>query len=149
MSVTFPTSFFLDQFALDRRSLIASQFFAAVRAGADTVEDVIRTVKGDCHFRMVTSKGEIWTAQRQLLCLLETEEARRYAQEVIEREALPAEEKRRLKVERQERHRRDYLRARLPTERQLRFLKSLGCNETPASRLEASDLIDQRQRVQA
>jgi len=149
MSNLIPTSFFLDQFAQSQRGAIGTQFFGAAREGASTVEDLIAAVKAGAHLRLVTSKGEGWTAQRKLIDLLDTAEARVYAQEVLEREALPPEEKLRLKEERQERYRREYLRAQAPTERQLRFLKSLGGNERPANMLEASDLIEQRREALA
>lgn len=134
---------FLDQFALARRSLIANQFFNAVRSGAITSETVLRSVKADALRRMMFPEDrERWNTQRQLVSLLETDEARRYAQEVLDREALPSDVKQKLKTDRSEQYRREYLKAQRPTQRQLLFLKSLGCEVVPANRLEASDLIE-------
>lgn len=136
-------SSFLESFPAERRSLIANQFHGAVREGASTVGDVIRGVKGDAIRRMMfPANRERWNTQRQLISLLESEEARVYAQEVLDRESLPPEEKQRIKADRSDQYRREYLRAQSPTERQLCFLKSLGCEVMPANRLEASELID-------
>lgn len=135
----------LDQFPQERRSVIASRFFTAAREceGAGTVDAVLRKVKAGAILRMVVAKCEQWTEERNLLSALETKVAREYAREVLAREALPPEEKQRLKAERQEHFRRDYLRAQTPTEKQLSYLKSLGCKTVPADRLEASQLIEQ------
>ena len=136
-------SYFLDQFVPARRSLIANQFFNAVRSGATTTGDVIGSVKADALRRMMFPEDrERWNTQRQLVSLLETDEARRYAQEVLDREALPSDVKQKLKTDRSEQYRREYLKAQRPTQRQLLFLKSLGYEVVPANRLEASDLIE-------
>lgn len=135
-------SFFLDYFPLARRSVIANRFFAAAREGAETVDAVLRQVKAGAILRMVVARREQWSEEHKLLSVLETEEARVYVQEVLDRESLPQEEKWRAKQERHEHYRRKYLRAQSPTEKQLCFLKSLGCQTTPANRWEASEMID-------
>lgn len=142
LAISQPVSFFLDNFEPLRRSGIASQFFGAVRSGALTEDEVIGSVKGDALRRTLTAEGERLETQKQLIDLLETDEARVYAAEIIMRESLSIEEKWRLKRERQQHYRREYLRAQSPTERQLSFLKSLGCQVLPASRWEASEMID-------
>jgi hypothetical protein len=137
------SSSLLDQFPQERRSVIANQFFTAVREGSITVDEVLRSVKGDAIRRMMFPENrERWNTQRQLVALLGTEAAREYVRQVLEREALPPEEKLRLKAERQERFRRDYLRAQTPTEKQLSYLKSLGCKTVPTDRQHASELIE-------
>lgn len=135
----------LDQFPRARQSVIANRFYVAAREceGVATVDAVLRHVKAATILRMVVAKREQWNEERKLLSALETEAARAYAQEVLAREALPPEEKQRLKAERQEHFRRDYLRAQTPTEKQLSYLKSLGCKTVvPANRFEASELIE-------
>ncbi|MFN2510923.1 MAG: hypothetical protein ABR568_05695 [Pyrinomonadaceae bacterium] len=139
------TSSLLDRFPQERRSVIANRFFTATREceGAATVDDVLRQVKAAAILRMVIAKREEWSEERNLLSALETNAAREYAQEVLAREALPPEEKRRLKAERQEHFRREHMRALTPTEKQLSYLKSRGCKTVPANRFEASQLIEQ------
>ncbi len=137
---------FLEAFPVARRSLIANQFFAAVRGGATTVDDVIRGVKADSLTRMLFANRDAWNTQRQLLALLETEAARAFARQVLVRESLPPEEKLQLKAQRSETYRREYLKARPPTQKQLEFLKALGCFTTPSSRLHASELIERSKR---
>src|SRR5688572_21206493 len=95
-------------------------------------------VKGDVLRRVLTEEGSRLDGQRQLLALIENGEAAAFAQQVIERERLPAEEKMRIKKERVEHHRREYMKAQPPTEPQLSFLRSLGCKTTPANRFQAS-----------
>lgn len=142
-SLSVNTSYFLDQFAIERRSLIANQFFAAVREGSNTVDEVLCSVKADALRRMMFPENrERWNAQRQLVSLLESAEARVYAQEVLDRELLSPEEKQRIKAERSEQYRREYLKAQEPTERQIRFLRSRGCQTMPTNRWEASVMID-------
>ncbi|CAN5547691.1 hypothetical protein BH20ACI3_BH20ACI3_38820 [soil metagenome] len=135
-------SCFLEDFPQANRSLIANQFFAAVRGGAATVDAVIGEVKRDAILRMTLAAGERWATQRLLLKLLETAAARAFAQTVIERESLPREEKLKLKSERSEGFRREYLRVQPPTQKQLEFLQKLGCYTTPSNRLHASELIE-------
>ncbi len=137
------TSFFLDHFDLARRSLIANQFHSAVREGASDVDAVIRSVKADALRRtLIESDAERVATQKQVLELLAGEEVRRYAQEVLDRESLPAEVKQKLKADRSEQYRHEYMKAQKPTERQIRFLKSLGCPVLPENRFEASQMID-------
>jgi len=135
--------YFLDQFALERRSAIANRFFKAAREGATTIETVIQKVKADAISRMLFANREVWNQERSLLSLLEGEEVRVYVKEILERESLPAEERQKLKAARSEQYRREYMKAQKPTEPQVRYLKSLGCSAVPANRLQASELIEE------
>lgn len=135
--------FLLDHFALSQRSGIANQFFSAYRSGAETPGAVLLSVKGDVLRRILTQEGDRLKTQQLLLSLLESGEANAYAQQVVERECLSPAEKERLKSERQEHHRREYLKAQPATERQIGYLKSLGCLVGPANRWEASQMIEQ------
>ncbi len=133
----------LDRFPPARRSAIANRFFKAVReGGATTIDLVIQQVKADAISRMLFADRQSWNLEREFLTLLEGEEVRVYAQEVLDREVLPPEARLQLKAERSEQYRREYLRAQPTTERQLRFLRSLGSTTLPASRWEASEMID-------
>lgn len=70
------------------------------------------------------------------------EGADRYAAGVIRRSRLPAAERRRLKEERVQEYRGHYRIELPPTEKQLAFLRRLGCSGQPSCRSEASTWID-------
>ncbi len=147
--ITPPASGFLIHFSIKSRSAIANRFFKSVREGATTPEEVLRAVKADTIARMLFASREVWNDERRLLSLLEGKEVRLYIKEVLDRESLPTEEKQRLKAVRSDQYRQEYLRAQKPTERQLRYLKYLGCPTIPSDRLEASELIEQSKEVAA
>ncbi|MGI9065899.1 MAG: hypothetical protein ACR2HX_05770 [Pyrinomonadaceae bacterium] len=137
------TSYFLERFPLERRSSIANRFFKAAReGGATTIDLVIQQVKADAISRMLFADRQSWNLEREFLTLLEGEEVRVYVREVLGREALPPGVKLQLKAERSEQFRREYMKAQEPTERQVRFLKTLGCQTVPLNRLQASELIE-------
>lgn len=72
--------------------------------------------------------------------------ARAFAQSVIDREALSSEEKEKLRAERGEHYRRESLRAKPPTPKQVSYLRVLKCETTPRNMLEASELIERHKR---
>ncbi|MCW5967587.1 MAG: hypothetical protein KIT57_03675 [Blastocatellales bacterium] len=135
---------FLEQFPSPRRSLVANQFCAAVRAGADSVAAVLAWVAQDARRRIADRflEKEARSFQVQLLAALETDEAAEFARFIIERERLTAEEKERLRAA----DRLQYVRATMatypPSEAQLDLIAKLGSRELPRTRLDASDLIE-------
>lgn len=142
---------FLKVFPLVSRSLIVNQFCHAVRQGARTVDEVLKAVTTDAHSRKDHGFSEQGESQAMLLAQLgdaETrEEARRFAQHIIDRERLPWEEKLRLKTEAQHDYQQAYMASQPPTLKQLSYLKSLGCDTKPENRLEASNLIEQHKNA--
>lgn len=131
---------FLKAWPIGCRSLIANQFCYAVRDGAQTVDDVLIWVRGDARRRIANSSSD--ETQEILLFQSSTLEARRFAEHILAREQLSWEEKEALKAE----VGRDFARAHMaeqePTLKQLAYLKYLGCQMTPKTKLEAHDLID-------
>ena len=132
---------FLEHFEQARRSLIANMFCRAVRDGAETVDAVISSVKGDAQRRLLTGDREQQTTQRLLLSLLDGQEALAFAQRTLEWEKLSFDQKDLIKRARAEEYKRLSMRARPATEKQLSFLRALGCHTTPSHRQHASELI--------
>jgi len=131
---------FLELFEPIRRGLIGNQFYMAVRVGAKVPETVVAFVKDDAYNR----GGYENTEQQQdiLLDVIDSADALEFAQYVIEREALPYEEKAKLKEVEQEQYRKDWMAKQPPTKKQISYLEALGCHIIPASKQEASELIE-------
>lgn len=134
---------FLHHFDQPRRSLIANMFCSAIRSGAKTVGAVICSVRGDAQRRLLTGDAEQQTTQRLLLSLLDGQEALAFAQRALEWEKLSFDEKDLIKRARGEEYRRGSMRAKPPTQKQIEYLRSLGCHTTPSHRQHASELIEQ------
>lgn len=137
---------FLNQFPKDYRGAIGHMFCQRIREGARTPQEVIRNLRmlfQDGH----THWGRLSPAALALIRsnALRTAMAEEFAAFLIERESLPHEERQKLKRDFQIRNGADFARQAMaeqpPTEKQLKYLKALGCKETPRSKLEASDLI--------
>lgn len=134
---------FLKTFPAGRRARIANQFCAAVRQGCGTVDEVLCYVRAEANHSVSHGWDDEAGSQTLLLQLTATEDARGYAQHIIDRESLSQEEKDRLKGETGSDFRRLYMSEAPATERQLVYLRFLGCDEIPTSMLEASNLIEQ------
>jgi hypothetical protein len=114
-----------------------------VRQGAhlpsDVREGAIRTLRA-----RLGAWGKEDERVRTMLGLLlrHRHAAERFAAWCIDYEELPPEEKQREKAARGEEHRRAWLDGQPPTEKQLRFLRSLGYRGPVTSKAHASSLID-------
>lgn len=135
---------FLEQFPQLRRSLVANQFCSAVRAGAETVVDVLAWVAQDARRRIVDrfATEEARELQAQLLGALDTDEAETFANFILEREQLTPEEKERLRAVDRLQFVRAHMATYPPSEAQLELIVKLRSRELPKTRLEASDLIE-------
>jgi hypothetical protein len=140
------TGKFLENFETARRSLIANMFCFAVRGGEKTPVDVIEWVRSDAGIRFAAAtydrNAEIGAAMETLLEIIETNEAIEYARFVIYRESLPQAEKSKLKQESGIDYAKTYMQTQPPSEKQLKYLKTLGCQTIPQNKAEASRLID-------
>jgi hypothetical protein len=138
----------LERLPPPERSAFKNVHLFAIRAGADTVPALRAAVEHRllCQERQ-GERFRDWLRQQQarraLAALAEyPDEARAFAEHCLRWEALPPAEKARRKAERAEPHRRDWLAAQAPTDRQRQYLRSLGFRGEVASRLEASEEID-------
>lgn len=126
------------QFNPNFRGIIGHLFCNAVRHGCDDVQSILDWVEQDC----MTRENPVY---RDVINTLYDGEAWDFAQHMLDRESLPREEQIRLKNESKASN--QFVKARMaddvPTDKQLAYLKVLGCKTVPTSKLEASDLISQ------
>lgn len=146
---------YLDTIPEHRRSFIANIFLHAIRGGwypypsqqcGPTTS--VTQVQGRLHIdldRRIRDQ-HIEADRRELLesVLDDLYEplTERYIRYCIEYERLPVEEKSHLKTQRRMGAMREGMRERPPSEKQLDFLRALGCTETPLDMAHASELID-------
>jgi hypothetical protein len=133
---------FLKAWPPARRSLIVNQFCDAVRSGASEVDEVLDYVRGDARYRLRHGDEQQHESQNILLAQAGTSEAERFAKHILARERLSYSEKQKLKAEAGHDFARIYMATQPPTKKQLAYLKSLGCQSHPQTKLEASDLIE-------
>lgn len=141
---------FLEAVPRGRRGPIGQLFHAAVRHGATDPESVLRAVARTARDRVISAlrwgdaHQERDDCEELLLALvLHRDAALAYAEEVITRQQLPAEEQARLKAEREKLHREEWMSRQPPTDKQLGFLNQLGhAAPPPANCAAASRLIE-------
>jgi hypothetical protein len=134
---------FLTWFPKAAQSTIANWFCYAVRDGAANVNQVLQQVEYKA-MRRLNHPTEAITSDvlGDLIKNIGCPEAEDFAAFIMEREALSPEEKEQLKASNDTGYRNAYMANEEPTAKQLSYLKSLGCKNAPASKLEASRMID-------
>jgi len=148
---------FFDGLAPTSRNMVTQLFLKAIRSGIKDARDVVEQVGADCIDAM--ANGEEWDSfpADEICILLRKVEsiddpiANELATFLIERDALPSDQKARLKAAYSFSAAGSVMAKSEPTEKQLSYLKSLGCKDTPSSKLEASQWIDKlvKEKVQA
>ena len=131
---------FLSHFPHNQRSSANNFLLEAVRAGCNEPHQVVgyalETARRRCHLEAAQTLS--------LLSHLDPEALLAGARWALWWESLSPEEKRRFREERAEEAIARWMANQPPTEKQLRYLASLGYRgPTPANRLEASRLIDE------
>lgn len=141
---------YLEQFPKNTRSLIVNMFCFAVRNGARTVDQVLDAVDASAWGRIVSpyATPERADIQRRVIESLNYDEARAFARFILQRERLTPDEKERRRAVERRVHARQWMEQQPPTERQIAFLKSLGCERQPKNRLEAGELISDCLRLE-
>lgn len=128
---------YLMQFNPNFRGIIGHLFCTAVRDGCEDVQAILDDVEADCMRREPP-------VYRDVVNSLHTGEAWDFAQHILDRESLPREEQIRLKNEAKGNN--EYAKLAMahsePTEKQLLYLKGLGCERIPKTRLQASEWIE-------
>jgi acetyl-CoA carboxylase carboxyltransferase component len=133
-----------------QRGPVMNYFLTPVRAGvmnpAAIVKTVIAHMRADLKRRRQFYANDRLDDFRQALIAVISHptEALALAQEAVDYHRLPDAERQRLKAERSERHRQEYMASQPPTEKQLAYLRNLGVATAPANRLDASQLIEGR-----
>lgn len=149
---------FLKQFPQTHTGAVANAFCERFREGNRDVKSLLAAVRrwavgqgsefGRFTEEYLATQGYAngTRAYRLLASVVDTEEAEKFAAFIIWRESLPWSEKQRLKQESRAEGRETFVRQAMadkePTEKQLRYLKSLGVSTVPRTRLEASELIE-------
>ena len=139
---------FLDHFPLLQRGVIKNSFHHAIRVGERTPDGVVRWVER--WFLARLDRGARFrdgVAQEKARAILDAlashpEEALALAEEVLAYEALPEEERRRLKEARGEEHRLAWMEQQEPTSKQVAYCRALGYRGVIESRRHASEIID-------
>lgn len=133
----------LSHYPEHQRSAMANLFLFAVRRGAGDPEAVLATALADLRGRLGTWGREEGTVRAQLATLMQHRAAAlNFAGWALAWESLPREERERQKAQRGDQHRQRYLDTLEPTERQVRFCRSLGWSGAIESRAHASEIID-------
>lgn len=143
---------FLDPVPVKNRSMIVNLFCHAARAGCQTAETVLLHVYNTTLRRLRSHEQFASSSQREqiepiktLVDLIDNERdlAIEFAEFILKRERLSQVEKDRLKASRSKAYQREYMKGMPPTEKQLAYLKGLGCQTVPSNRAEASELIEE------
>ena len=127
---------YLNQFDPNYRGAVGDKFCRAVRAGCDDPEAVLEWIATNLRGH----ENPVWQKVRQT-CKNVDVEAWDFAQHILDRESLSPEDKEDLK--------RTAIKVDPvwmkdgPTEKQLVYLKGLGCQTIPTTKGEAGDLIEQ------
>ena len=146
---------FLEQFPILQRGVVKNSFHHAVRAGERTPEGIVRWVER--WFLGKLERGARFrdgVAQEKARAILDAlaaypEEALALAEEVLDYEALPEEERQRLKAARSEEHRLAWMEQQEPTPKQVAYCRALGYRGVIESRRHASQIIDKLRAVRA
>lgn len=133
---------FLNWYPKNAQGTVANWFCYAVRDGVKTIHGVLQMVEYHARRKSATD-AMTEEVLAQLIDDLGSQEAEDFAAFILWRESLPAEEKARLKAESETQHRNAYMAQERATVKQLSYLKALGCKVIPASKLEASQLIEE------
>lgn len=140
-TIDMPDRRFLNHFEPRQRGHIANLFLAPVSGGMTEPHRVVSAIRQDLLAQAVKCKrwGNPETARRneQIVSLIDThfDEALDYARYSLWWEGLSAEEQRRIKAER-------WMAQQPATEKQSKYLRSLGYHGEIESKLQASELID-------
>lgn len=135
---------FLSRFPQPAHNVITQLFLRAIRGGQTMPLSIIANVKDRAEESLQYGGWESFEPSdiRVFLKSLDDVEAQDFAAFLLEREALSPEEKTRLKSAKQSQHAVAYMADQPPTEKQISYLKKLGCAEVPTSKAHASQLID-------
>lgn len=139
---------YLVQFPKLAHGTIANYFCYAVRDGFTGVGGVLSNVEFQARRRIGRVEGCAVNDEvlETLIASLGSEDAEDFALFILWREQLPPDERTRLKEVSGTTYRNGYMAQQPATEKQIKYLRALGCQAVPQSKLEASQLIEQHKR---
>lgn len=130
---------FLDAFEQRWRGTIGDQVCRVIREGVTDTGEILERMQKKCLANISDHNGAFYA---QLYAALGTQEARNFVGHLVWRESLTWEEKCRLKEEAKTQNAKNFMATQPPTDKQLSYLKTLGCADVPKTKLEASEMID-------
>ena len=137
---------FLDLIGITRRSTVTNLFLQQARQGLEDPTDVVAGVLSTLAARIAAPWASDLSRGRESLTLGIVEqhpaESEGFARWAISYAELSREEVQHHKREAREQHVNAWLENQAPTERQVAYLRSMGCSSEVASKLEASRLIE-------
>lgn len=138
---------FLAQWPQNKRATIMNQFLRVIREdGADKPDRLLRWLHTATSKRLDSPycQGEDREAQLKLLDACMSDDGWQMAEYCLWWESLSREEKTKIKQRRGTDYAKQAMSAQPPTEKQLKYLATLGCDEIPISQAQASEWIDAR-----
>ena len=138
---------FLNHFLPNHRSTVMNQFLEPIRReGITTADAIVAYVSLDAFERSHSrySRDETLATQRTLIEEIERDGtgAINLAEYCLWWESLSSEEKHKIRAPKNAEYARQYMQGQPPTEKQIKFLRSLGCTEQPRDKAHASELIE-------
>jgi hypothetical protein len=135
---------FMEKFPEDKRNIVTQIFCTGVRIGNKNISDLLLYANNEAAVRSLDyARDANQEAMKLLLELIHTEEVRNFANFILWREALPQEERIKLKAKQSATYVNAKMEGEPPTDKQLKYLVSLGCKEVPTNKLRASQLISE------
>ncbi|XP_031259417.1 ATP-dependent DNA helicase SRS2-like protein At4g25120 [Pistacia vera] len=138
---------FLRRFSVEERSIVSHLFHKwAKKQAFQDPKRLVNKVQFVVDERLSVKKNKHKDVLRALKLCLSCEEAFHYAEYVLRWEQIPSDKRAHMMREKQEHFQKlrveNSMSSSVPTPKQMAFLRSLGCTETPTSRLHASRLIE-------
>ncbi|KAJ0111618.1 hypothetical protein Patl1_01396 [Pistacia atlantica] len=138
---------FLRRFSVEERSIVSHLFHKwAKKQAFQDPKRLVNKVQFVVDERLSVKKNKYKDVLRALKLCLSCEEAFHYAEYVLRWEQIPSDKRAHMMREKQEHFQKlrveNSMSSSVPTPKQMAFLRSLGCTETPTSRLHASRLIE-------
>jgi hypothetical protein len=138
---------FLAQWPQNKRATIMNQILASIRDGhASTPTQMIEWLRSDIIRRVSKpyADSDAKNAQFTLMRVIAEPSMTPMCEYCLWWESLPYDEKQQIKRTRGTDYAKQAMAGQPPTEKQLKYLKALGCDDIPASKAQASEWIDAR-----
>lgn len=135
---------FLAKWPQNKRATIMNQFLGAIRHGETTFDGMMEWLVADGVRRLRSPYADAATveAQRLLISIQADPDTQAMCEYCLWWESLSSDEKHRIRLERGGDYAKQVMATQPPSDKQLEYLKGLGCFDVPKSKAEASDWIE-------
>lgn len=139
---------FLAKWPQNKRATVMNQFLGAIRHGAKTIKDIGGWLVSDATRRFYSPYADVETkaAQWRLMGIESDHDFQAMCEYCLWWESLTSDEKQKIRLERGGDYAKKVMATQPPTDKQLDFLKGLGCFDIPKSKAEASEWIERFKR---